>query len=131
MTDNEKMLIHIPANGGCIEILGHHIDGFDSFEAFCEHLKKYSEKEETINRQKAEIERLTTENKKQQAIIEKMSDFIEPLPFVTDYDVAIKVARGEGAKMLGKRLKKEGLSPFYIDKLVKELEEVEGNDQDE
>lgn len=59
MTDNERMLIHIPKDGEYIEILGHRIDGFDSFEAFCEHLKKYSDMEDTINRQKAEIEKLT------------------------------------------------------------------------
>lgn len=58
MTDNEKMLIHIPACGDYIEILGHRIDGFDSLQAFCEHIKKYSEMEETINRQKVEIDRL-------------------------------------------------------------------------
>jgi hypothetical protein len=42
MTDNEKMLIHIPAGGEYIEILGHRIDGFDSFEAFCQHLGKFT-----------------------------------------------------------------------------------------
>ena len=41
MKDNEKgrTLIDIPADGNYIEILGHRIDGFESFEAFLEHLK--------------------------------------------------------------------------------------------
>lgn len=58
MTD-EKILICIPPNGSYIEILGHRIDGFESFEAFCEHLKKYAVLEETVKRQKVEIERLS------------------------------------------------------------------------
>ena len=58
MTDNDKMLIHIPKGGQYIEILGHRIDGFDSFEAFCEYLKKCADMEDTINRQKAEIDDL-------------------------------------------------------------------------
>lgn len=57
----EKMLINIPNEGNYIEILGHKIDGFDSFESFCEYLKKYAELEETVNRQQAEIERLQIE----------------------------------------------------------------------
>lgn len=62
MTDNDRMLIHIPKDGEYIEILGHRIDGFDSFQAFCEYLKKFAEMEETINRQKAEIGRLQKHN---------------------------------------------------------------------
>ena len=54
----EKMLIDIPKEGNYIEILGHKIDGFDSFESFCEYLKKYAELEETVNRQQEEIEKL-------------------------------------------------------------------------
>ena len=62
MTDRGKMLIYIPKDENYIEILGHRIDGFESFEAFCEHLNKYAELEETVNRQKAEIERLQKHN---------------------------------------------------------------------
>ena len=60
MTDNNecRILINVPADGNYIEILGHRFDGFESFEAFLEHLKKCAELEETVNRQKAEIERL-------------------------------------------------------------------------
>ena len=58
---DDRVLIYIPKEGNYIEILGHRIDGFESFEAFCEHLKKYAELEETVNRQKAEIERLQKE----------------------------------------------------------------------
>ena len=61
MTDNDegRILINIPADEHYIEILGHRIDGFESFEAFCEFLKNYAVLEETVNRQKAEIEELT------------------------------------------------------------------------
>ena len=58
MTDNDRMLRYIPKDGEYIEILGHRIDGFDSFQAFCEYLKKFAEMEDTINRQNAEIEEL-------------------------------------------------------------------------
>ena len=58
MTDNDnKNLIWIPKEGNYIEILGHRIDGFDSFEAFCEYLKKYAELEEMVNCLQAEKER--------------------------------------------------------------------------
>lgn len=63
MTDNERCLLFVPNEGNYIEILGYKIDGYDSFEAFCEHLNKYAELEETVNRQKAEIERLRTETR--------------------------------------------------------------------
>ena len=62
MTDNEsRTLIFIPKDANYIEILGHKIDGFDSFEAFCEHLKKYAELEETVNRLQAENKSLNAE----------------------------------------------------------------------
>lgn len=69
MTDNneKRFLIDIPADGNYIEILGHRIDGFESFEAFCEHLKKYAELEETVKSQKAEIEALKEAKEKAQA----------------------------------------------------------------
>ena len=54
MNGKERILIHIPADGNYIEILGFKIDGFKSFEAFCEHLKKYAELEEENNRLKDE-----------------------------------------------------------------------------
>lgn len=39
----ERILIDIPAEGNYIEIMGHKIDGFESFEAFLEYLKKVAE----------------------------------------------------------------------------------------
>ena len=51
-----------------------------------------------INRQKAEIERLEAENKKQKVIMEEMTDLMFPLPFETDYDKAIKTAKAEAIK---------------------------------
>lgn len=50
MTDKNKNLIYIPADGNYIEILGYKIDGFESFEAFCEHLNKYSKLESRCER---------------------------------------------------------------------------------
>ena len=46
MSDKARVLINIPTDENYIEILGYKIDGFKSFEAFCEHLKKYAELEE-------------------------------------------------------------------------------------
>ena len=44
LTSNEnRTLIFIPNNANYIEILGHKIDGFESFEAFCEYLNKCDE----------------------------------------------------------------------------------------
>lgn len=83
MKDNEKgrTLIDIPADGNYIEILGHRIDGFESFEAFLEHLKKYAELEETVKVQKVEIKRLNgviknfiATKERQKAEIERLSD---------------------------------------------------------
>lgn len=51
-------IIYIPADGNYIEILGHRIDGFESFEAFCEHLHKYSKLESRCKRFKNTINRL-------------------------------------------------------------------------
>lgn len=58
MIDKEKVLIYIPADGNYIEILGYKIDGFESFEAFLEHLEKYAEMEEEIKHLKADKEGL-------------------------------------------------------------------------
>lgn len=74
MTDNNecRILINIPADENYIEILGHRIDGFESFEAFLEHLKKYAELEETVYRQKAEIEKLTKMTELDNSLIEEL-----------------------------------------------------------
>ena len=64
MIENEnKNLIWVPKDANYIEILGHRIDGFDSFEDFCEHLNKYAELEETVQRQQTEISRLKKSNR--------------------------------------------------------------------
>jgi hypothetical protein len=46
ISKGEKTLIHIPKDGNCIEILGHKIDGYASFEAFLRQLEKYAHVEE-------------------------------------------------------------------------------------
>lgn len=64
MTNNEdKTLIFIPKDANYIEILGHRIDGYDGFEAFCEHLKKYAELEETVNHLQSENSKLKKSNR--------------------------------------------------------------------
>ena len=60
-----------------------------------------------INRQKAEIERLQTENEKQKVIMEEMTDLMFLLPFETDYDKAIKTAKAEAVKEFAERLKEK------------------------
>lgn len=53
--EENKCLIYIPKDGNYIEILGYKIDGFDSFEKFCEHLKRYTELEEEMKITRAYI----------------------------------------------------------------------------
>lgn len=79
MTNENKNLIFIPKDANYIEILGYRIDGFDSFEAFCEYLKKYAELEEIVEHLQAENEDVEKEIDKQyeQAradILENMAD---------------------------------------------------------
>lgn len=54
--------------------------------------------DEVIGYREAEIERLKEENKKQKMILEEINNEINPLPFVTDFDVAIKQAKSEAYK---------------------------------
>ena len=76
MGDNNTNLIYIPKNANYIEILGHRIDGFDSFEAFCEHLKKYTELEETVKHQTAEISRLKKSNRNWRRKVQRLRNRI-------------------------------------------------------
>ena len=135
MTDNDKILIHIPKGGQYIEILGHRIDGFDSFEAFCEYLKKCADMEDTINRQKAEIEELEAEIDKQYEkaradILGNMADG------GTSCHWCIDQHKAEAVKEFAERLKQNGFPHCVkgvhgsllvcegdIDNLVKEFTE--------
>lgn len=58
----EKPLIFVPAEGNYIEILGHRIEGFESWEAFLEYANKLAALEE--------------ENKK---LVDEKTEFIEYL----------------------------------------------------
>ena len=60
-----------------------------------------------INRQKAEIERLEEENKKQKLVLENINDTIHPLPFVTDFDVAMSQAKSEAIKEFAEQVQEE------------------------
>ena len=97
---------------------------------------KYAEAErkfehQRIAYQQAEIERLKEENKKQKLVIEEIEDTINPLPFETDFDKAIRTAKSEAIKEFAERLKEKATSTFYeerkyvdtedIDNLVKEM----------
>lgn len=84
-----------------------------------------------IKRQQAEIERLKMER-------EAFDDAIYPLPFKTDFDIAIETAKSEAYKEFAERLKiKCGCVPQYhfnilqvefeINNLVKELTEEVSN----
>ena len=103
-----RTLIEIPKDGNYIEILGHRIDGFESFEAFCEYLNKCAVLEETVNRQQATIERLQkgwkadvieTSNIKAEAIkefAERLKELHQmPLITSTDIDNLVKEMVGE------------------------------------
>lgn len=45
--------------------------------------------------------------KKQKAILEAIDDTIHPLPFITDFDVAIKTAKAEAVREFAERVKGE------------------------
>lgn len=78
-SNNGRLLIYIPNDGNYIEILGHRIDGFDSFEAFVEHIEKYAVLEETVKNQKAEIKKLNGVIKNFKATKERQKAEIERL----------------------------------------------------
>ena len=99
MKDDDTMLIHIPKDREYIEILGHRIDGYDSLMSFCEHLKKYAELEETVNRQRVEIEKFADIGKMYSEIrAEAVKEFAERLKeylddfFHSDEDATLDTA---------------------------------------
>lgn len=57
-----------------------------------------------LSRQKAEIERLTKENKEKKLILEAINDEMNPLPFETDFDKAIKQAKSKAYREFNARL---------------------------
>ena len=49
-TETARELIHIPADGNHVEILGHKLEGdFKSFKGFCEYLRKVDRTESNWN----------------------------------------------------------------------------------
>jgi FtsZ-binding cell division protein ZapB len=122
--NDTKTLIEIPSHGKYIEILGYRIDGFESFDAFCEHLKKYAEMEDTISRQRAEIERLKCDNSN----IHRL--FSDACKRVDELDKLNETVKAEAIKEFAERLKEKKQwdvdIPDYvyvedIDNLVKEM----------
>ena len=57
----ENPLIFVPAEGNYIEILGHRIEGFDSWESFLEYLNKRTALDEENKTLKVKIDRLHVE----------------------------------------------------------------------
>ena len=101
MTDNDnRMLIYIPKDANYIEIFGHRIDGFHSFENFCEHLNKYAELEETVNHLQAENERLKNEL---DILLQKRFNIFERVEYVGKIKAETKT---EAYKEFAERLKK-------------------------
>lgn len=97
MTD--KFLIFAPNDENYIEILGHRIDGFESFEAFCEHLKKYAELEETVKTQKAEIDKM-------KAIVEQSdTNCRRVINLIGGYERQVETAKAEAVKEFAERVK--------------------------
>lgn len=78
--------------------------------------------EETINRQKTEIERLKDENKKQEAVLEEIDNTIYPFPFETDYDKAIKKAKAEAVKEFAEILKGDAVG--WLEITVDDIDEA-------
>lgn len=80
-----------------------------------------------INHQQAEIEELKVENKKLNLIVEEINDYINPLPFKTDFDNAIEDAKSEAYEEFAKKLKcgvpqETGVIHCVdVDNLVKEM----------
>ena len=70
----ERTLISIPKDGQYIEILGHKIDGFESFEAFCEHLNKYAKLEAENERLRSVIKELQKEVKSLCRILDNVQE---------------------------------------------------------
>ena len=135
MTDNDRMLIHIPKDGEYIEILGHRIDGFDSFQAFCEYLKKFAEMEETINRQKAEISvKRKLLKKAGEMLMDEASSqsLLWKKHYESFFESAKEAIKAEAIKEFAERLKAKAYTNNYwhevvlvseIDNLVKEFTE--------
>ena len=62
------------------------------------------------NSYKAEVERLKEEDKNQKLVLEEIEDFINPLPFETDFAKAIRIAKSEARKEFAERLKEKSSS---------------------
>lgn len=115
MTDKDRTLIYIPKEGNYIEILGYKIDGFDSFESFCEYLKKFAEMGAEIERQQAEIERL---NKEVETEIDKLNAEKNDVMYYKDHikSEAIK----EFESLIVNNLIEQAYSRDYLLCLIKE-----------
>ena len=109
------------------DLISNLLDNIESLE------KLAFEQQAEIEKLKAEIERLQEENKNHKSVIEAIEDTINPLPFETDFDKAIKTAKSEAIKEFAEQVKenvpkmcwmneidKDNMRR-YIDNLVKEM----------
>ena len=119
MTDNEiiKALESLTSgcfdcNDGCkqssecpVNIISCALDLINRKDVEIEMLKQnLKEAHIDIKERMAEIERLREENKNQKLVIEEIEDTINPLPFETDFEKAIRIAKSEAIKEFAERL---------------------------
>lgn len=131
MTDNEKPSLNI--NGAEIKRLAE--AAFMCLEPF-EARDVVAKMQETINRQQAEIKKLQQGNvilrdmvdtrqaeierlQKKAIMVEAIEDSINPLPFETDYDKAIKTAKAKAIKEFAEEAK--AITYHYYDSDIDEL----------
>lgn len=88
MEEDEKPIIFIPRDGNYIEILGHKIDGYSSFESFLEELKELKD----VREKNKELEKENKQLKKYwgnkiaeyHKVIELMADSLSDVAFYMD-----------------------------------------------
>lgn len=86
--DENKILMEIPADGSYIDILGHRLDGFDSFESFVEYLKKVAAIEKENEQLKKEIREMKNEKAN---FIRYLEERLEESKILRVYDTEFKV----------------------------------------
>ena len=125
MTDNEiikafEVFVGRIGKGLIFAKLDLKIDGTDNFKHIA---LSFDDIFDLINRLKAEIEKLNAE-------LEAINDALYPLPFKTQFDMEIEIAKAEAIKEFAERLKEncKGVSVcnygYILDeikKLVKEM----------
>lgn len=71
--EEEKNIIYIPAEGNYIEILGHKIEGYSSFESFCKELNELKD----IKKQYKELKEIEEFHKKENGELRERVNHLE------------------------------------------------------